>query len=873
VTSDRSQRIEQLYNSALELQEGQRAAYLKQACPGDDELRQEVESLLAQGTQSVGFLKTPALEVAAREMAAHQTRSLVGQLLGSYKIVSLLGVGGMGEVYRAHDIKLGRDVAIKVLPAAFVDDLERLARFQREARMLAALNHPNIATIHGLEQSGGLHYLVMELVEGETLAERISRGALPVGEALEVAEQIAEALEAAHERGVIHRDLKPANINLTPEGRVKVLDFGLAKAFAGEGGDLSNAPTLTALGTEEGRILGTPAYMSPEQARGKPVDKRTDIWAFGCVLCELLTAQRPFRGETPTDTVAAILTQEPDWQALPTGVPPRIRELLQRCLQKEPQRRLRDFGDARIEIDAALAAQSASPVSAIAGSSGGLWSAFQSWRHSRWFWGGVISVALVVAGAGFRLLSEARRRLPSVVSIRSIAVLPLSNVSANSDEQYFADGMTDELVSEISQVHALRVISQTSGAQYRDTKKPIPQIAKELGVDGLIEGSVLRVNDRARVTVQLVHGSTDSHVWSKTYDRASKDVIGLQDEIASDIARELQVSLLQQEEKHLARPHEASPEAYDAYLQGRFHLQKFTERENNRAIDYFQQAIAKDAAYAPAYAGLADAYTAMRSVYLAPHEVMPKAKAAALKALELDETLPEAHLSLGGVYLFYEFDWKSAEREIQRAIAIRPNYAEAHDYYAMFLVANRRFPAAGEEILRARELDPVSALIAGDASWVFYLSRDYDRAAQQGEQAIDLDPTSWVGYTWLGLAYQKKGQFTKAIDMLEKARQLDDNVTTLEMLAGAYAAAGQTAKAKTVTASMVHRSSQRYVCPYEIATTYIGLRDKESAFEWLRKSLDERADCSVWALADPKLDSLRSDPRFADLLRRMNLQP
>src|SRR5216683_2369798 len=347
--SDRWQQIERMYHAALEREESQRAAYLHEVCAGDDDLRREVESLLAQEKRGDGFLESPAIEVAARAMAKDSGQLLKGRQLGSYKIVSLLGVGGMGEVYQAHDTKLNRDVAIKVLPAAFVHDSERLARFQREARMLAALNHPNIATINGLEQSEGVHYLVMELVPGQTLAERVSAGSLKIEEALKVAAQIAEALEAAHEKGVIHRDLKPANVKVTPEGRVKVLDFGLAKAFAGDGElDLSNAPTLTAMGTEEGRILGTPAYMSPDQARGKPVDKRTDIWAFGCVLYELLTGKEAFRGETVSDTIAAVLGREPDWRALPSATPAKIRNLLQRCLQKDSQRRQRDIGDARI---------------------------------------------------------------------------------------------------------------------------------------------------------------------------------------------------------------------------------------------------------------------------------------------------------------------------------------------------------------------------------------------------------------------------------------------------------------------------------------------------------------------------------------------
>ena len=357
MTPERWQKIEQLYHAALDREASQRSAYLHEVCAGDDALRREVESLLAQESRAEQLLERPALEVAAKALAEHQSQSsLVGQQLSSYKIVSMLGAGGMGEVYQARDSKLNRDVAIKVLPAAFVHDADRLARFRREARTLAALNHPNIATIHGLEQSDGVHYLVMELIPGQTLAERISQGALPLPEALKVAGQIAEALEAAHEKGVIHRDLKPANVKVTPEGRVKVLDFGLAKAFAGdEEQDLSQALTLTAMGTEEGKILGTPAYMSPEQARGKAVDKRTDIWAFGCLLYELLTTKLAFRGETITDTLAAILEREPDWQALPPSTPAQVRDLLRRCLQKDSQRRLRDLGDARIEIEEALA--------------------------------------------------------------------------------------------------------------------------------------------------------------------------------------------------------------------------------------------------------------------------------------------------------------------------------------------------------------------------------------------------------------------------------------------------------------------------------------------------------------------------------------
>ena len=376
MTPERWQQVERLYNAALEREASQRAAFLTQACRGDDELRHEVESLLAQD-DGASLLEKPALDVAAKALGGDGGPSLLGRQIGGYQVISLLGAGGMGEVYEARDSKLGRKVAIKILPATFANDAERLARFQREARMLAALNHPNIATIHGLEQSGGVHYLVMELVPGQTLAERIGKGASPTEETLKVAGQIAAALEAAHEKGMIHRDLKPANIKVTPEGQVKVLDFGLAKAFAGDGAqDFSQSPTLS----QEGRILGTPSYMSPEQARGLPVDKRTDIWAFGCVLYEMLTGRTPFAGQTLSDILAAILKHEPDWGALPERTPPKIRDLLRRCLQKDSQRRLRDIGDARLEIEELSAAPAnATPAQTAATP------AREPWRHAP-FW-------------------------------------------------------------------------------------------------------------------------------------------------------------------------------------------------------------------------------------------------------------------------------------------------------------------------------------------------------------------------------------------------------------------------------------------------------------------------------------------------------
>lgn len=800
-----------------------------------------------------------------------------GTRLGPYEILAPLGAGGMGEVYRARDTRLERCVAIKILPAQFSSDPVRKQRFEREAKTISNLNHPHISILYDVGYQDGMDYLVMECIEGETLAKRLERGALPTEQVLKFGAEIADALDKAHRAGIVHRDIKPSNIFVLPDEHTKLLDFGLAKTV--EGGNVVGGPqgnnTTTAL-TSLGSTIGTLPYMSPEQALGKDVDTRTDLFSFGVVLYEMVTGQRPFSGSNPVVLTHEILTKNPSRPIqLAPKMPPPLSELISRALEKDENLRYQTAADIRSDLQRIAQQEAAKRYRPPSGS--GLQTVAANVAGKKVSLVSVMaaSVAVLLLGLGltYALRPEWFRAGGAARQIRSVAVLPLNNVSAESNQQYFADGMTDELISELSQIRVLRVISPASVAKYRDTRKTTVEIARELGVDAVIEGSVLRAAERVRLTAQLIDGKTNSIVWSHSYERNSKDVINLQKQLASDVSHEVGARLGASELAHLSAGRTVLPEVYDALLQGRFHQQRGTRVDINRAIEYFQKAISLDPEFAPAYASLSSAYTDLRSVYAAPREVMPKAKAAALKAIELDGTLPEGHAALGNVMMYYDYDWQGAERELVRAIELRPSFAEAHVTYGELLSATKRKEEAKAQILEARKLDPISPFLAALAAATFYNLRDYDNSIKQAREAVELDPDLWLANAFLGLALQKKGDLDGAIKVLEHARTVNDSPTILEMLGGVYAEAGRTEDAKKIVDAMIQRNSQNYVCPYEIATTLVALQEKEAALHWLKKSIEARADCSPWMGVDAKLDPLRSDPRFREMVKGIGLDP
>ena len=751
-----------------------------------------------------------------------------GAHLGRYEILGPLGSGGMGEVYRARDPHLAREVALKVLPVRSDQDEASLRRFEQEARAVGRLNHPNLLTVFDSGRHQGSPFIVFELLEGETLRARLAPGGLPYRKAIEYGVQIARGLAAAHERGIVHRDLKPENVFVTDDGRIKILDFGLAKLQATP--DVSETADTKEV-TPDAAIRGTAGYMAPEQVQGLPSDHRSDIFAFGAVLYELVSGRRAFGRRSAIEAMHAVLKEDPaDLKSVEPNVPPALERIIRRCLEKRPEERFRSARDIAFALEALSA-------SASAGSPAG-------WPRS----------------------SEA---------VHSIAVLPLVNVSGNRDQDYFADGMTDALISDLARLRALRVISRTSVMRYQDTRAPLRQIAAELNVDAVVEGSVLRVGDRVRITARLVDALRDQHIWSDTYERDLRDVLRLHAEVAQAISRQVSASLTSQEQAALAAAPEVNPEAHQHYLLGRFQWNKRTPQGFRKAIDEFTLAIEVDPRCAPAYAGTADSYYMQTlSTYdmLPAREGMPKAKAAVLRALEIDDTLAEAHVSLANIMTHYEWDWSSAEQEYRRALELNPNYVYGYHCFASYAAVTGSLAEGRARQEAARELDPFSVVVTSGLARHFYFARDYDRALALGRSTLEIEPQYWVVHLLLGMCHLRAGRPEQAVDEFRTANNLAGTATLpLAMLGAAYAESGRDTESQAAVEQLTTASRSRYVPAYQMAAAYSGRADREPVFHWLEKTYEERSEILSWLRIDPFWDPIRSDPRFDDLARRVGL--
>ena len=786
-----------------------------------------------------------------------------GTRLGRYEIRSRLGAGGMGEVYLAQDMDLDRPVALKLLLAEITKDTEHLRRFKQEARAASALNHPNILIIHEIGRTESASFIVTEFIEGVTLRQHLERGKIDEIELCDIAIQVCSALAAGHAAGIVHRDIKPDNIMLRGDGYVKVLDFGIAKLTE----PLSQivdpeTSTKELIDTGPGKVIGTPQYMSPEQARGLETDHRTDIWSLGVVLYELVAGQAPFEGETANDVLASILIVEP----------PRLREkspevsvelerIITRALAKDRLERYQTIEELLLDFEllkqALRVGTEESRFAPRARRSTAM--GFDSSA------GAVGEFASTIARPRVTAPQQQFRE-----AIASLAILPLANAGADADMEYLADGITESIINTLSQVSALRVMARSTVFRYKSLEVSPQEVGRDLNVRAVMLGKVLQFGNNLIIKAELVDAQDGSQLWGEQYHRQPADILGIQVEIARDIARNLQLKLSGEQQRRLNKRYTDSTKAYQQYLKARYFWNKRTEEGIRKSVGYLNQAIEEDPSYALAYVGLADAYD-MLGVYniLSPHEAMSRAKAAAEKALEIDSTLAEAHTCLAKVKTDYDWDWLTSEAEFKRAIALDPNYAPAHQWYALHLMAMERFAEAHEQIRLAQELEPLSLSINVSMGLPFYWSRQYDQAIEQFKKTIEMDQSFALAHVLLGQAYMQQGLHDEAIAELQTAKQLDDTTQVEGLLGYAYAIAGRRSEADEILGDLETLSARRYVSPYLRALIYAGLDDKAHAFQWLDKAYEERNEWLVWLKVDPKLDSLRSELRFADLLRRV----
>ena len=780
---------------------------------------------------------------------------LVGQILGHYRILEQSGAGGMGVVYRARDERLDRDVAVKVLSPSVLTDEAARKRFRTEALALSRLNHPNIATVYDFDRQDTTDFLVMEYLPGASLDIKLLAGSLPEPETIRLGLQIAEGLAAAHERGVVHRDLKPGNLRFTPEGRLKILDFGISK-FLGPVSLTAETESVS----ETRAVAGTLPYMAPEQVLGNTADERADLYSCGAVLYEMATGTRAFPQTHRPRLTDAVLHQKPvPPRAINAQVSPALQSIILKCLEKDPRKRYQSASDLVADLRRLEAGQA--PIASMG---------MGPWRkHAAAV---LVLVLLAGIGAGF-FINQTRRESAAARHINSLAVLPLENLSGDPTQDYFADGMTEDLINRLARMGGMRVISRTSVMRYKGVHKPLSQIAKELGIDAVVEGSAARSGDRVRISAQLIMAANEQHLWGDSYTRDLRDVLELQDEVAEAIARQIRGTLM----GRVTPPtdnHEINPGVYEDYLRGRSEWNKRTLDGTNAALQHFRNALEKDPNYAPAESGVADCYVTLWLSLgaLSREEALPQAREALQRALALDEASPEAHSTLGTLRMYADWDWPGAEAEFKRAISLNPSYATAHHWYGLLLTFRGRTGEARQELARARDLDPLSPIIRLNSAWVEYAAGDNDALITASQNELGSDPTFWDAHWDLGSALVQKGDLNTGISELQKAVDFSHNSSaTVASLGYALGRADRRADAEQILHKLQQRAQHEPVAPEEIAMVYIGLGDHNDALLWLEKAYRAHSKGLVLLRADPWYHSLSDEPRYKDLLREVGL--
>ncbi|HEX8174168.1 MAG TPA: protein kinase [Pyrinomonadaceae bacterium] len=899
IEADRWRRIEEIFHLALEYESAAREDFLAGMCSEDLSLLGEVRSLISSHEQSGEFLDKPELTTGLQLLAVHNSLPRDGQTISHYLLKNRIGLGGMGEVYLALDRQLVRNVALKLLPAPFNDHPGWVCRFQNEARAASSIAHPNIAHVYEVGESDGQHYIAMEYIEGQTLREHLKRAPLKPYEAIDITIQVARALAAAHSAGMLHRDIKPDNIMIQQDGFVKVLDFGLAKSTAGlESQHQAEGIAVSGVKTAAGIIVGSPAYMSPEQARGLEVDGRSDLWSLGVVLYELLTQKNPFLSDTPSDTIAAILKTDPPpaslWvPELPEGLERIVTKLLAKAVEDRYQSAgslivdLSNLGE-ELERRENLKHQG---TDAEVNNSNAVPSFVLNQQRSKIFLKGVASIKrrIRTASKTFKFVISTLLLIALTIpvmlrysgypvtetqspSITSIAVLPFTNVTSDPNNEYICDGLSESLIERFSRLSRIKVIARGSSFTYKKRAPDLKNIARDLNVQALIIGTVTRQGDGLQVSVQLLDANQASQLWTKRYQYKASDLPIILNDITQKIAAELNLGLSPEELNLLTRDQRGAHDAYELYLKGRFYWNQLTEESLDKSIECFNEVLAIDPQYALAYAGLASSYSTLGANYRSSEEAFRKAELNAQKALEIDGDLAEAHYAMGMISYMYYWDLQRAERELRRALELNPNYAMANSMLCALSLTKGDVKQATGHINRALELDPLSLLFNVRLYGIYYFQRDYERANRLQQKILNEHEEASFVYNDIAIAYALMNRFDEALAASQRAVVLmGQDPDTLSTLGIIYALSGRLGDARWVAGRLEQLSQNRHVPAYTIAAIYSAIGDRNQAFVWLNKATEQRSSQMLLIRLDPIFDKVRSDPRYAQLLKSINL--